>query len=199
MEIASVAWDPTYFVAYRDLVAFYEVDVTWRNINRVYCCESHQECATMIQFAPHNALPLLPAPRLDATPLCRVVSADTKISLPLHMRSWTSCVNYFTADIVYIDYITLYIYIHDKPNRSDISYTPPETSSRGSPTLLAPQAEKVFVRLNPAETTTRFTHKTKDDLRVQFSLYPTHPKIIYNLDSFSTYFVSATKFMNFCF
>jgi len=152
----------------------------------------------------HTTLPCLCSLLLYVWTRPCVALCPPKISLPLRMRSWTSCVNYFTADIVYIDYITLslYIYIHDKPNRSDISYTPPETSSRSSPTSLAPQAEKVFVRLNPAETTTRFTHKTKDDLRVQFSLYPTHPKIIYNLDVIvviSTYFVSATKFMNFCF
>jgi hypothetical protein len=162
------------------------------------------ECATLIHFAPHNfALPLLPAPvRLDA-PLCRVVSAENFIAFA-HALLNLLCQLLHCRYSVYRLYnaLSLYIYIHDKPNRSDISYTPPETSSRSSPTSLAPQAEKVFVRLNPAETTTRFTHKTKDDLRVQFSLYPTHPKIIYNLDVIvviSTYFVSATKFMNFCF
>jgi hypothetical protein len=78
MEIARVtAWDPTYFVAYRDLVAFYEVDVTLIGFTVV----NPLECATLIHFAPHNfALPLLPAPvRLDA-PLCRVVSAENFIA-----------------------------------------------------------------------------------------------------------------------
>ena len=113
MEIARVtAWDPTYFVAYRDLVAFYEVDVTLIGFTVV----NPLECATLIHFAPHNfALPLLPAPvRLDA-PLCRVVSAENFIAFA-HALLNLLCQLLHCRYSVYRLYnslsLSLYIYIY---------------------------------------------------------------------------------------